>query len=82
MTNEPGIRRQYTMTQKDGAKWVFTPEAGEALGGLPGMMVFTAAVGRTIKTGSTEIDFKGYGLFDVTKYGKTIKVGLIERESL
>ena len=69
------------MTQKNGAKWVFTPEAGDALGGLQGMMVFTVAVGQTIKTGSTEIDFKGYGLFDVMKHGKTVKVDLIERES-
>jgi len=81
MANESGIRRQYTMTQKDGTKWVFAPEVGDALGGLPGMMVFTAAVGKTVKTGSTEIHFKGYGLFDVTKHGKTVKVGLIERES-
>jgi len=69
------------MTQKDGTKWVFTPEVGDALGGLPGLMVFTAAVGKTVKTGSIEIAFKGYGLFDVTKHGKTVKVDLIERES-
>ena len=69
------------MTQKDGSKWVFTPEAGEALGGLQGMIIFQAAVGKTVKTGSIEIDFKGYGLFDVTKHGKTVKVDLIERES-
>jgi len=81
MTNESGLRRQYTMTQKDGTKWVFTPEVGDALGGLPGLMVFTAAVGKTVKTGSIEIAFKGYGLFDVTKHGKTVKVDLIERES-
>ncbi|OQC28267.1 MAG: hypothetical protein BWX67_02305 [Thermotogae bacterium ADurb.Bin062] len=81
MANESGLRRQYTMTQKDGTKWVFTPEVGDALGGLPGLMVFTAAVGKTVKTGSIEIAFKGYGLFDVTKHGKTVKVDLIERES-
>ena len=80
MTNEP-TRKAYTMTQKDGSSWYFTPEAAEALGGLPGMIVFTAAVGKTVKTGSTEIHFKGYGLFDVMKHGKTVKVGLIERES-
>ncbi len=81
MTNESGTRRQYTMTQKNGSKWVFTPEAGDALGGIPGLIVFTAAVGQTVKTGSTEVNFKGYGLFDVMKHGKTVKVGLIEKES-
>ena len=81
MTDDKKIIKGYSMTQKDGAKWVFTPEAGEALGGLQGMIIFQAAVGKTVKTGSIEIDFKGYGLFDVTKHGKTVKVGLIERES-
>lgn len=81
MTDDKKIIKGYTMTQKDGAKWVFTPEAGDALGGLPGLMVFTAVVGKMVKTGSTEIHFKGYGLFDVMKHGKTVKVGLIERES-
>ena len=80
MTNEP-TRKAYTMTQKDGPSWYFTPEAVDALGGLQGMIVFTAAVGKTVKTGSTEIAFKGYGLFDVMKHGKTVKVDLIERES-
>ena len=80
MTNEP-TRKAYTMTPKDGPSWHFTPAAADALGGLPGMMVFTVAVGKTVKTGSTEIAFKGYGLFDVMKHGKTVKVDLIERES-
>ena len=80
MTNEP-TRKAYTMTPKDGPSWHFTPAAADALGGLPGMIVFTAAVGKTVKTGSTEIAFKGYGLFDVMKHGKTVKVDLIERES-
>ena len=81
MTNEP-TRKAYTMTQKDGSSWYFTPEAAEALGGLPGMIVFTAAVGKTVKTGSIEIDFKGYGLFAVNRHGRSIKVNLIERESV
>ena len=80
MTNEP-TRKAYTMTPKDGPSWHFTPAAADALGGLPGMMVFTVAVGKTVKTGTTEVSFKGYGLFDVTKHGKTVKVDLIEKES-
>lgn len=80
MTNEP-TRKAYTMTQKDGPSWHFTPAAADALGGLPGMMVFTVAVGKTVKTGTTEVSFKGYGLFDVNRHGRSIKVGLIERES-
>ena len=81
MTDDKKIIKGYSMTQKDGPSWHFTPDAVDALGGLPGLMVFTAAVGKTVKTGSIEIAFKGYGLFDVTKHGKTVKVDLIERES-
>ena len=81
MTDDKKIIKGYSMTQKDGSSWSFTPEAVDALGGLQGMIVFTAAVGKTVKTGSTEIAFKGYGLFDVNRHGRSIKVGLIERES-
>ena len=70
------------MTQKDGPSWHFTPDAADALGGLPGMMVFTAAVGKTVKSGMTEISFKGYGLFAVARHGRSIKVNLIEKESV
>jgi len=80
MTNEP-TRKAYTMTQKDGPSWHFTPEAAAVLG-LPGMMVFTAAVGKTVKSGMTEISFKGYGLFAVARHGRSIKVNLIEKESV
>jgi len=81
MTDDKKIIKGYSMTQKDGPSWHFTPDAVDALGGLQGMIVFTAAVGKTVKTGSTEIAFKGYGLFDVNRHGRSIKVGLIERES-
>ena len=79
MTDDKKIIKGYSMTQKDGPTWSFTPEAVDVLG-LPGMMVFTTAVGKTVKSGTTEISFKGYGLFDVTRHGRSIKVDLIERE--
>ena len=81
MTDDQKIIKGYNMTQKDGTSWSFTPEAGEALGGLPGMIVFTAAINQTVKTGTTEVSFKGYGLFNVNRHGRSIKVSLIERES-
>ncbi|OQC29778.1 MAG: hypothetical protein BWX67_02130 [Thermotogae bacterium ADurb.Bin062] len=81
MTDDKKIIKGYSMTQKDGSSWSFTPEAGEVLGGIPGLIVFTAAISQTVKTGTNEVSFKGYGLFNVSKHGKTIKVRLLERES-
>ena len=74
MANESGL----SMTQKNGAKGDFSTEAAAALGGLPGMTVFMVWAGQTIKNGTTEVDFKRYGLFNVTKHGKTVKVRLLE----
>lgn len=62
-----------------GRDWSFTPEAGEALG-VAGLVVFAVGVGSTLGTGTTEVSYKGYGLFNVTRHGKTVKVSLIERE--
>lgn len=73
-------RRSYKLTA-NGREWTFTQEAGDALKGAPGMTVFVVAVGSTLKTGTAEINFKGYGLFQVTRRGTKIRVSLIEGEA-
>lgn len=80
MTDEP-TTKACTITQKDGPSWSFTPEAGKALGGIQGIIIFIAALGTMVKAGMNEISFKGYGLFEVTRRGRSIKVKLIEKDS-
>ena len=63
-----------------GREWSFTPEASEALG-IAGLTVFAVAVGSTLKSGTTEVSMKGYGLFLVNRHGKKIKVALIEAQA-
>lgn len=72
--------RQDIIIHNNKIKWVFTPEAGDALEGLPGMIFFSAGAGTNLKPGPTEVNFKGYGLFYVSKNRKTVKVDLIEKE--
>lgn len=66
----------------DGREWIFTPEAGEALGGSSGIMIFAFGINKTLKTGTTEVNYRGAGLFRVNRHGTAIKVDLIEPESL
>lgn len=63
-----------------GREWTFTPEAADALGGFAGLVTFAIAVGSTVKGSSTEVNFKGYGLFMVARHGKRVRVTLLEAE--
>jgi hypothetical protein len=79
METEARVIKSYSLTI-NGREWTFTPPAGDALGGAAGITIFAVVVGSTLKTGTTEVNYKGAGLFRVNRHGRTIKVALIEEE--
>jgi hypothetical protein len=79
MENEARKIKEYQLTTA-GREWVFTPEAADALGGAVGLTIFAVAVGSTLKSGTTEVSYKGWGLFLVNRHGKRVKVSRIKKE--